>query len=178
MKQKLRKSILAQQGDGFTLIELLTVISVISFMASVILVPVNNARQRAKETRARADIQNIYKGFAIYRIDNGDTFNSVPWDDCWVDANWNIIPAGGSNNICSQAQWNSGWFSNYVRTVPIDPWGHQYLVDGRPEGGYECGPGQTSICSFGPNGVDDGSVNNPAMVTAGDDVCQFFETEC
>lgn len=163
--------------NGFTLIELLVVISIIALLASVVLVALNGARDKAKITRASADIQQINKAVIKYRVDNGDTYDSVPWQNCWVDADWNVTALGG-NNICSQTQWNSGWFSSYISGVPLDPWGHPYLFEGRPEPAYgECTPGQTSLCSAGPNGILE-SINDAGMVVRGDDICIFSIPEC
>lgn len=59
------------KNSGFTLIELMVVISVISFMASLIIVSTVNARKKAKIARAKADLYQIRVGMYNLQIDTG-----------------------------------------------------------------------------------------------------------
>jgi prepilin-type N-terminal cleavage/methylation domain-containing protein len=56
---------------GFTLIELLVVISVIGLLASVLLVSINGARVKARDTKRVADISQIQKAMELYYANNG-----------------------------------------------------------------------------------------------------------
>src|SRR3989338_4588404 len=51
---------------GFTLIELLVVISVIGFLASVILVSLNSARAKARDARIIADFKQINNALDLF----------------------------------------------------------------------------------------------------------------
>lgn len=51
---------------GFTLIELLVVISIIGLLASVILVSVNSARRKARDTKRLADMNQMAKALELY----------------------------------------------------------------------------------------------------------------
>ena len=55
---------------GFTLIELLVVVSVIGLMASIVLVSLNTARQKARNARRLADAHQIVNALHLYLADS------------------------------------------------------------------------------------------------------------
>ncbi len=57
--------------NGFTLIELLVVISIIGLLASVVLVSLNKARIKARDTRRLADLKQIMTALEMYVSDIG-----------------------------------------------------------------------------------------------------------
>lgn len=56
----------ANNSNGFTLIELLVVISIIGLLASVVLVSLNSARQKSRNAKRLADVNQIAKGLEIF----------------------------------------------------------------------------------------------------------------
>ena len=60
---------------GFTLIELLVVISIIVVLASIVLVGVQNATQRAADARIISAVAQYRTQAEIYRSDNGSYLN-------------------------------------------------------------------------------------------------------
>ncbi|MCK5059579.1 MAG: type II secretion system protein GspG [Candidatus Pacebacteria bacterium] len=131
---------------GFTLIELLVVISIIAFVASIVMSNLNLARRRANIAKAKSEVRTLLQVILRYQIDN----NSWP----------------SPSNIASLDDWNASWSDPYISAISTDPWGQSYFFDG---GASECGWGNTGICSGGPN-KSIGSFNNPNM-PLGDDIC-------
>jgi|SRR3989344_3637148 len=65
-----------RRTQAFTLIELLVVISVIGLLASVILVSLNSARQKARVSKRITDLAQIRKALEFYYDDNGSYPNT------------------------------------------------------------------------------------------------------
>lgn len=64
---------------GFTLIELLVVISIISLLASVVLVSLNPARAKARNAKRVADIEQLNIAFNFGINDNYALPSAAPW---------------------------------------------------------------------------------------------------
>jgi len=56
---------------GFTLIELLVVIAIIGTLSTIVLVSLNTARSKARDTRRAADLRNIALALEMYYDANG-----------------------------------------------------------------------------------------------------------
>ena len=65
------------KNKGFTLIELLVVISIIGLLASVVLVSLNPARGKARDTRRAADIRQFQTALEIY-FSNNNAYPASP----------------------------------------------------------------------------------------------------
>ncbi len=59
------------KNKGFTLIELLVVISIIGMLSSVVLGSLSSARQKAKNTKITAEVNQLKTAFELYRNDKG-----------------------------------------------------------------------------------------------------------
>ena len=63
----------SKHKKGFTLIELLVVIAIIGILATIVLVSLNTARQKARDVRRISDLRQISMALEMYYDDNTDT---------------------------------------------------------------------------------------------------------
>jgi general secretion pathway protein G len=112
--------------DGFTLVELMVVIVIIGLLATVVVINVMPATDRAALTKARADIATLEQGVEMYRL------NKLTY------------PAGGEG---LQAVVREG----FIKRLPEDPWGnpYQYSAPGRDGRAFD-------IFSHGADGREGG----------------------
>lgn len=59
---------------GFTLIELLVVIAIIGILSSVVLASLNIAREKAKDSAIKSDMETIRVQAELYYGDNGNSY--------------------------------------------------------------------------------------------------------
>lgn len=113
--------------DGFTLVELMVVIVIIGLLATIVIINVMPAADRAAVTKARADIATLEQGIDLYRLDN----QRYPTTEEGLQA----LVAG-----------------DYIRRLPNDPWNNPYRYaapgrEGRP----------FTISTWGADGREGGS---------------------
>ncbi len=89
---------------GFTLIELLVVIAIIGILATIVLVSLNTARQKARDVRRISDMRQIALALEMY-YDSGAAYPAGP------DVDWN--DGVGMDNDLETA--------GYITSVPVDP---------------------------------------------------------
>jgi len=63
--------IFTKKSKGFTLIELLVVIAIIGILASIVLVSLNDARRKARDTQRVGNLRQAQVGLEIFFDDNG-----------------------------------------------------------------------------------------------------------
>lgn len=95
-----------RKNKGFTLVELLVVVAIIGLLASIVLVSLNTARQKARDTRRLGDLRQVAIALELYYDNNNNAYPTVI--GC-TTANW--------TGTMSTALEGGG----YMTEVPVDP---------------------------------------------------------
>lgn len=103
---------------GFTLIELLVVIAIIGLLASIVLVSVNRARAKARDSKRKAELHQIAIALEMYATEYGGYPSGA-----WPNEDFKI-----PNSLALEPK-----MANFITVFPIDPLGagncydNQYL---------------------------------------------------
>lgn len=87
--------------DGFTLVEMMVVIVIIGLLATVVIINVMPATDRAARTRVQADLATLEQAIEMYRLES----MRYPTTQEGLNA---LVP-------------------RYVRRLPNDPWNNPYV---------------------------------------------------
>lgn len=134
---------------GFTLIELLVAISIIGILAAVSLFALQGARQSARDTRRKSDIEAIRSAIELYRADCNDYPAALTPGQ----------PLIGDNTPSSCSSTNT-----YMAVIPDDP------VTGR-DYGYSTNAGRTTyaLCSS----LESAGTTVSGCATCGSGTCNY-----
>jgi general secretion pathway protein G len=92
---------LRRDDEGFTLVELMVVLVIIGLLATVVIINVMPATDKAAVTKARADISTLEQGVELYRL------NKLQYPS-------------GENGLQALLQ------ERFIKRLPSDPWGNPY----------------------------------------------------
>ena len=106
-----------QKQKSFTLIELLVVIAVIGMLASIILVSLDPARKKARDTKRKMDLAQMSKAIEMYY----DEYDSYPRNSGWCTQISNPANNWGPDFQNDIAAW--------MPKVPLDPKYHDTYQD-------------------------------------------------
>lgn len=129
---KLNRTVRHGKRQAFTLIELLLVLVILGVLAAIVVPKFTGRTEQARVTAAQTQISSFSTALDAFEVDNG------------------YFPKGknGLVELVQQPRDAQNWKGPYVKDVPMDPWGREYL--------YEC-PGRNNvsgydISSMGPDG--------------------------
>ena len=131
MKQRRRYN-----QDGFTLIEIMVVILILGLLATIVVQSLRGAADKAKRTKAQADIAEFKTALDRFYLDNG----YYPTTDQGLPS---LVSPPTSGRIPSN--YESG---GYIERVPRDPWGSNYF--------YQSDGNAYVLKSLGPDAVESG----------------------
>ena len=130
---------------GFTLMEIMLVVVIIGILAAAVLPRLAKQVPFVQKKRATSDITTLENIMETYYMQNGD----YPTTDQGIKA---------LKEKPSSPPTPKNWNGPYVKTIPVDPWGHEYK--------YKC-PGEHnpddydlwSVGKDGQDGTDDDITN-------------------
>jgi len=99
--------------QGFTLVELLIVITIIGVLALVVFANFSGARERARDSKRKNDLNQLKNALQMYYNDN----QIFP-----VASNGKMLACGDGEDVCN---WGSSEMTSgitvYMKQVPADP---------------------------------------------------------
>lgn len=106
-------------GDnkGFTLIELLVVILILGLLAGIVGPRLFGHTDKARQTKARIQIENMSSALKMYKIDNG----RYPTTEQGLEAL--VSPPQGGD---VPKNWKKGGYLE-KKQIPKDPWDNDYI---------------------------------------------------
>ena len=128
-----------RQAFGFTLMELLLVLVIIGLLAALVGPTLYQRIKPAKESAARAQMENF----------------ATALDGFYIDLGRYPTAQEGLKALRAKPEGTERWSGPYLKKeIPADPWGSQYIYQapGR-SGGYE-------IISYGADGREGGENEN------------------
>jgi len=144
---------------SFTLIELLVVVSIIGFLASVVLVSMKGMRAKARDAKRLQDMHQILTALKLYYNKHG-RYPSISSDSC-CDG-WDQGPCGNDPFIGALKQ------EGFLPEVPVDPKGgsgngcYGYNYYRYPAGSNGCDPSKGAYFVLGVRDMETSGQPHPA----------------
>jgi len=101
--------------SGFTLIEIMIVVVILGILASIIVPNVMDSPNEARIVKAKQDIRTLESALNLYKLDN---FN-YPSTDQGLEA---LVKQPDGQPEAKHWKKNG-----YIKKLPKDPWGNDYL---------------------------------------------------
>lgn len=130
LARRIRRPRRQRNEDGFTLIELMVVLVIIGLLATIVIINVLPAADRAAVTKAHADIATLEQALDMYKLDN----QRYPT----TEEGLQVLVAG-----------------RYIPRLPEDPWHHPYRYAATGQGGKPF-----TVATWGADGREGGSGND------------------
>lgn len=102
-----------KQQKGFSLIEIMVVVVILGILASIVVPKIISRPDDARAIKAKQDVLTIQNQLDLYKLDNG----FYPSTDQGLNA---LVEKPSSNP--EPRDWKQ-----YLKSVPKDPWGRDYL---------------------------------------------------
>lgn len=142
MARILRPRLPVARQSGFTLLEIIVVIVIIGLLATVVVQNLAGEVDKARVTKAQADVRALESALNMYKLDNFH-FPTTEQGLRALSERPNLPPEARN--------WRSG---GYITALPQDPWGnpYQFLSPGQH--------GTIDVFSLGADGKVGGDGDN------------------
>jgi general secretion pathway protein G len=146
-----QRSSLRASIRGFTLIELVVVIAVVAILAGFLVPMVLGQTARARQARARSDVNEYTRAFARLRLDTGSSSSA-----CYTNMENLTQEAavadclGAITSKCNTLGHIPGdvcWGGPYLSAVALDPWERPYTAT------FDTNARTVTVTSKGPDGL-------------------------
>lgn len=143
---------------GFTLVELLITLAIIGILASIILVSLMYARDKALRAKAQAELDGVRAAMQVMASDTQEW----PGHQVPDEINETSSPPNEIDNIADESAGLAAtdgsyenWSGPYIQPGMLDPWGSPYFFDTDYDLNGGVGPVVYGVAlgSYGPNGV-------------------------
>lgn len=129
-----------QRQSGFSLIEIMVVVVILGILASIVVPKIISRPDEARVVKARQDVLAIQNALDLYKLDNG----FYPSTDQGLQA---LVEKPTTNP--EPRDWKQ-----YLKSLPKDPWGHEYLYMNPGE------HGDVDVFTLGADGQPGGTGTN------------------
>lgn len=102
-----------KKQHGFSLIEIMVVVVILGILASIVVPKIISRPDEARVVKAKQDVIAIQNALDLYKLDNG----FYPSTDQGL-----LALVEKPNTSPEPRDWK-----NYLKSLPKDPWGHEYL---------------------------------------------------
>lgn len=126
-----------RKQKGFSLIEIMVVVVILGILASIVVPKIINRPDEARVVKAKQDVLALQSALDLYKLDNG----FYPSTDQGLMA---LVDIPTTHPI--PKDWKQ-----YLRSLPKDPWGRDYLYLNPGE------HGEIDIFTFGASGQEGGT---------------------
>ncbi len=106
---------------GFTLIELLVVIAIIGILATIGLVALNGAREKARDATRKSDISQVKTALVLYADDNSNSYPSAAAGAYSCVAGTGSTCVGTTNSIFDETEATNPIVPEYISKAIEDP---------------------------------------------------------
>lgn len=122
---------------GFTLIELLVVIAIIGILSSVVIVSLNNARSKARDSSRKSNAQAMTTAFALYASEQSPEVAPAEIDTATNGWTVSAVPAVDGVGIPNLAG-GTPTLTTFLKSLPVDGTAHTYTYGNAGANGTFC----------------------------------------